>query len=622
MISGSVAATKAAENRALLMYSFVDASSFHHQRPFGLHFAVYLCIALVHPTHADEITTPEALWRGIDPTSEPLDAASIQKWSEGDIGFEKLRFTSETVDGVPTRIFAIQGASRSDKRQPGVLHIHGGGQTASLDWVRYWAKRGYVCVSFDFCGPWNGRKEFTDWGKIQHANMAHANGGFQVRPTPRESSWFHWALASRRALTLLAQHPSVDADRLGIFGISVGGTLCWLAAASDARVATAVPIYGCGYNHDDRRTKWGFAPLSDELKIYKNTLSPEAYAPLIRQPLFFLDSTNDFHGPMDFAFDSLAAVQGPTRWAFTPRTNHHIAPAQARNLPLWMDWRLKSGPAFPDSPRLTVHMDPGESPKAFVHADASQPVQTVEVFYSLEDRLRAARFWRSAVVERAGEHWTASLPVVNVAKPLFAFANATYASGVCLSSKIATMTPKELSTAKATLVWTPMIAHGPNGFDHWYFTTGATDPLRDLVYCKIVADAGGDFLTMNSEVFGDPISVRLSTHLVGDPQHRGRDGDRLTFDYRGDFGSAGLEVRAIENDWSPTRKVYLAKPSNSGGASGWRTANLPTSQFQAEDGATLMNWKSVQKLELSGDAKRDSSPAFRNFHWTSTSPGQ
>ena len=50
------------------------------------------------------------------------------------------------------------------------------------------------------------------------------------------SGWFHWALAGRRALTVLARNPAVNPERLGIFGISMGGTLCWLVAGSDERV--------------------------------------------------------------------------------------------------------------------------------------------------------------------------------------------------------------------------------------------------------------------------------------------------------------------------------------------------------------------------------------------------
>src|SRR5205085_1479776 len=131
----------------------------------------------------------------------PLDIEILKTWQEDGCAFEKLRFTGEAENGGRTRVLAIQGAPIDGKRLPGILHIHGGGQTLSPQWVTFWAKRGYVCVSFDFCGKWESRTEYTDWGPIPQGNMALANGGLQVHPTPRESSWYHWAVAARRALT-------------------------------------------------------------------------------------------------------------------------------------------------------------------------------------------------------------------------------------------------------------------------------------------------------------------------------------------------------------------------------------------------------------------------------------
>ena len=69
-----------------------------------------------------------------------------------------------------------------------------------------------------------------------------------TEPSVRYSPWYHWALVSRRALTLLEQLPGVDRSRLGVFGVSMGAQLTWLVAGSDRRVKTAVPIYGCGWN--------------------------------------------------------------------------------------------------------------------------------------------------------------------------------------------------------------------------------------------------------------------------------------------------------------------------------------------------------------------------------------
>jgi hypothetical protein len=153
------------------------------------------------------------LWQEFDPEALPLDVELIREWQEDEIDFQSLRFMAELVDGTPVRFYAIQGAPHSGTQLAGVLHVHGGGQTASLDWVRFWARRGYVCVTFDFCGDWEGRTDYTDWRPLTQGNMASANGGFQLRPSVQESSWYHWTLVSRRALTLLAQHPQVDPDR-------------------------------------------------------------------------------------------------------------------------------------------------------------------------------------------------------------------------------------------------------------------------------------------------------------------------------------------------------------------------------------------------------------------------
>ena len=318
----------------------------------------------------EEFSSPADVWRGYDPEALPLGVESIKVWSEDGATFEKLRFTAEEVDGVKVRVFAMQGAPVEGTKLAGILHIHGGGQTASLDWVRFWTKRGYVAVTFDFCGPWAERTEVTDWGPLKHANMAQAAGGYQVEPTPRVSSWYHWTLAARRALTLLSRHPNVDAERLGIFGISVGGTLCWMVAGSDERVKAAAPIYGCGYNIDRRKMRWGFAEPTPQLALFERTMSSEAHAPYIRCPVLFLDASNDFHGWLDDAFDTLAATSTAHWQAITPRHNHHIGPAQAAALPAWMDAQLKRGDAFPASPKIYVSLDGEGIPKATVRAPA------------------------------------------------------------------------------------------------------------------------------------------------------------------------------------------------------------------------------------------------------------
>ena len=44
--------------------------------------------------------------------------------------------------------------------------------------------------------------------------------------------------------------------------------------------------------------------------------------------------TNDFHGKMDWAYQSFAAMKAPWRAAFTPLYNHHVAQEEGADLPL------------------------------------------------------------------------------------------------------------------------------------------------------------------------------------------------------------------------------------------------------------------------------------------------
>jgi len=280
-----------------------------------------------------------------------------------------------------------------------------------------------------------------------------SSGVYQVHPTPRMSGWFHWALAGRRALTLLAQNPAVDRERLGIFGISVGGTLCWLVAGTDARVKAAIPIYGCGYNVDRRKGVYGIVPSEDQL-IYEEALAPEAYAPYIKCPVFFLSASNDHHGWMDDSFDALGAVQATTRQAFTPHYIHHVEPEQGADLQPWMDWHLKGGKSFPENPGLEVNLDNRGVLQGRVRLQKVEAVSKVIVYYALGMKIPPSRFWRRVDAVRTEDgNWGASLPVVSIWDRASVFANVFYDSGLCLSTKLSKVLPGQLG--KAVRRWRP-----------------------------------------------------------------------------------------------------------------------------------------------------------------------
>jgi dipeptidyl aminopeptidase/acylaminoacyl peptidase len=130
---------------------------------------------------ADSPTTPDAVWGGFDPRHEPLEIEILKRWTEHGSRYTEFTFTGMTHDGAKVRVYAISSAPDGKKKLPGVLHIHGGGQTVNPAWLRFWNDRGYAALTFNWGGKWPGRDKFADWGKLTQGN--HSDAGRMLMAT-------------------------------------------------------------------------------------------------------------------------------------------------------------------------------------------------------------------------------------------------------------------------------------------------------------------------------------------------------------------------------------------------------------------------------------------------------
>ena len=258
----------------------------------------------------------------------------------------------------------------------------------------------------------------------------------------------------------------------------MGGTIVWPFVAMDNRVKAACAIYGVGWNtYPDELGARDPADGDPEVKLWRTLMEPESYARLVRCPILFLDATNDQHGKMDWAFKTLAPVHVDVRWAFTPRYRHHIAAEQGIDLPLWMDAYLQGGKKFPRTPVATVQLGTDGVPRLTIKPDTTSPIVHVALYAALANRNPKNRYWRTVTGRSDAGEWSAPLPVLDVNRPLFTFANVTYQSGVCLSSNLVTVIPAELGKAIATDTRSPDIDDGSEGLDGWVTQSPATDPI-------------------------------------------------------------------------------------------------------------------------------------------------
>lgn len=575
-------------------------------RRFSYAFGVGLLAACMGRSSAapNAFASVDDLWRGFDPRAVPLHVNVMNEKEGPDGKIRKIRFTSEVVDGFAVQIVGYYGFPSGTGKHPAILHIHGGSQIASRAYVEYWLHRGYAVMSINWGGLPQGDAfpAGTDWGPLA-MGLNDPGSDRRMVPDVRANAWFHWAIACRRAITFLELQPEVDAQHIGIFGISRGGRLTWLLAGVDDRIKAAVSIYGAAAVQDAYSVRTPeeapFTPA--DLAVWRATLDAPAYAPRIRIPFFFLSAADDFYGVIDHAESALGQIPHALTWrSYSPHYSHHVEPAQSAGLPLWMEHWLKDGPAWPATPGMKITLSgSGHSPQAVVVPANAAQVRGVTVYYSTEPDPRA-RFWRTAIARADGTSWTAALPLSTVNAGLWVYANVGYADGLSLSTALTPVTAAALREASVQVTEKPtsLIDDFAPGARDWYYPEASTDPLvSDKPWVNVVNGPNG-----GKALQGDPELKqrwRFATRKITDPQWRAPAGAGLKLRIRAD-GPGSILVLVRTDPGLRSEHAYYAAADLTGGA--WESVTLLASAFHdIRSGVALPDFTGIQDLAIEGE---------------------
>ena len=235
--------------------------------------------------------------------------------------------------GKPTRIFAYYGVpekkeSATETKYPAMVLIHGGGGTAFERWVKVWNSRGYAAIAMDLCGcvPVG---TYGNWKRHEQGGPAGWDASFGQLNDPIEDQWTYQATgAAILAHSLIRSYPEVDADRIGVTGISWGGYLTCVVAGVDSRFKFAAPVYGCGFLGENSAWLPAFEKLgADQAGLWLRQWDPSAYLPQAKMPILWVNGTNDFAYPMDSWKKSYLLPTGPRDLCLRVRMPHGHGPA-------------------------------------------------------------------------------------------------------------------------------------------------------------------------------------------------------------------------------------------------------------------------------------------------------
>lgn len=254
-----------------------------------------------------------------------------------------LYYAGEPFQTKPTRVFAYLARPTSGgPRFPAMVLVHGGGGKAFREWAELWASRGYVALAMDLAGRGPDGQRLPDGSPDQNDQAK-----FQAETIG--SYWSYHAVANViRGVSLLAGRPDVDPDRIGVTGISWGGYLTCIVAGLDDRLRVAVPVYGCGFLHENSAWIPRFEKMSPEDRTrWVEHFDPSRYLGQADMPMLFVNGTNDFAYPLDSYRKSYQLVADHQLCVTVNMPHSHPAGWKPVEIGIFVDSILKDGVPLP-----------------------------------------------------------------------------------------------------------------------------------------------------------------------------------------------------------------------------------------------------------------------------------
>lgn len=375
--------------------------------------AMLLAAALATPIHATQ--TLDTMCSEVESlsrlTSPPVSQPATGFETAGSI--RPVFFDALDWQGKPTKVFAWiglpEGASPAQP-VPGIVLIHGGGGTAFKEWVQKWNAQGFAAISIAVEGQVEHKdptsRQEDQWQRHEHGGPAR-QGIYGDSAAPLREQWMYHAVADTiLANSLLRSLPEVDANKVGIMGISWGGVITSTVIGIDPRFAFAIPTYGCG-GLDMAPNQYGRALGDNEL--YKNVWDPNLRLTNARMPILWFSWPEDDHFPMDCLEASRAKSPGISIAAIVPKMGHGHGSAWVRQEPYaFAKSILKDGKPWCSTHTTTLN----ENTLTSIF-DTTQPLDYATLVSTTGIGDTAKRQWieTHASLESKGGHWIANAQI-------------------------------------------------------------------------------------------------------------------------------------------------------------------------------------------------------------------
>jgi dienelactone hydrolase len=228
---------------------------------------------------------------------------------------------------------------------------------------------------------------------------------FTIEDGDYKNLWTYQSIAAiLRGHALLIAQPEVAPNKIAATGISWGGYLTCILAGVDPQLQAAVPVYGCGFLHENSVWK---ADKFDKMTLehrnrWVSLFDPSSHLGRTTMPIFFVNGTNDFAYPLDSYQKSYALPKGEVAISITLRRPHgHI-------------FTFKEVDTFIDSV-IFKNIQPSSKPLPKVsEMKPSEDGKSVSITFESEvPVVKAELAWTSDVGEWSKREWKTAPATIN-----------------------------------------------------------------------------------------------------------------------------------------------------------------------------------------------------------------
>ncbi len=200
----------------------------------------------------------------------PMSLDGISQFENVDtIFYDTILYNGETVKTYA--YVAIPEGASAENPVPGIILIHGKGGTAYDRWAKAWADKGFAAISIDTAGKYNTlTNTYANTGRTPSPFGHQDNAGysdFTENESLHSNMWFYQAISDAvLAGNVLRSYPEVDADNIGVTGVSYGSVITMKTIGIDPRLKFAMPVYGGGFGWE-APTYWQYN-MTEERKAW------------------------------------------------------------------------------------------------------------------------------------------------------------------------------------------------------------------------------------------------------------------------------------------------------------------------------------------------------------------